>query len=241
AHDLALLASGLRRYGRDHSRDVAAGGRAGCDRRRRAQPGALPVALVPPARRDRRPRAGDGTLPQRQAAQGPDRSARADDPHRREPNLSQRPLARGVRARDGGGPPRGEASRADGLRRELDRRLGARKPRGDQSPPERCGHQVAPVRGQGPGAGPAAVLLVPRRAQRRGLPLAGRGVLKLDQEKRERRDPSTGRSLAGTRSDLVTGEGSISRPTVRYGGANWTRRDVGQARLIKREAPRYPV
>src|SRR5690606_38856827 len=98
-----------------------------------------------------------------------------------------------------------------------------------------------PVRGQGPGAGPAAALLVPRRAQRRGLPLAGRGVLKLDQEKRERRDPSTGRSLAGTRSDLVTGEGSISRPAVRYGGANWTRRDVGQARLIKREAPRYPV
>ena len=57
-------------------------------------------------------------------------------------------------------------------RGEHDRRLGARKPRGDQPPAQGRRDHVPPLRGEGPGDGPPEAVAFPGRADRQGPPVA---------------------------------------------------------------------
>ena len=115
---------------------------------------------------------GTASLPQRGAPRGGDRPRDPVAPGGRKPLLPERPVHRGTRQRCGrrqpGDPPRHPRM----PRGEHDRRLGARKPRGDQPPAQgRRGH-VPPVRGEGPGDGPPEAFAFPGRADRQGPPVA---------------------------------------------------------------------
>ena len=89
---------------------------------------------------------------------------------RRKPLLRQHPLPRRPHLRPRRRAAGTQTRRPDVLGRQHDRRLRARKPRGDQPPPEGCRHHAAPVGGQGPGHGPPEAHPLPRRTDGQGLP-----------------------------------------------------------------------
>ncbi|MCE2972495.1 MAG: hypothetical protein LW852_03535 [Sediminibacterium sp.] len=129
-----------------------------------------------PPRGHRRAGPGHSAFPQCEEAFRNHESARPDDPHRREPDLPQRPLAGGVCAGAGGRTPGPAAPCSDVFSRERDRCLRAGKSGSHQPSHGRCGRPASPVRGQGPCHGRTATLASAGSPRRQGFPVPAPGL-----------------------------------------------------------------